>query len=220
MPELLERRRKDLEDQFDVLVDELSHWKALSAEHEPFEKHHSQIDALSQQMIALNEKVKNEWGGSNDFVAIQKAQRDCGAVQTVWNYFREKLLMRSDAQLGTYLRAADAYVWACYEPVLRQWRKGKQDPPLREPPLVAFNTELAVGPVEAGQRTPLGDTSGATAELALRRHAGQHADRRPRHPVVRWICCPTSRCSRMRRGTSSNRTSSWPIASSGSSPPR
>jgi sugar-specific transcriptional regulator TrmB len=52
MPELLERRRRDLEDQLEVLQRELDHWKALSAERHPFEKHHSQIDALSRQMTA------------------------------------------------------------------------------------------------------------------------------------------------------------------------
>jgi hypothetical protein len=167
MPELLERRRQDLEEQLGVLQHELDHWKALSAEHQPFEKHHSQIDALSRQMLDLNAKVRKEWNKSNDFAAIQKAQRDCGAVHTIWNYFREKLLMRADAQLGTYLRAADAYVWACYEPVLRQWRaalsREKKEGPLREPPLVTFDTESSPWALSRqGRYVPQGDRTGTT----------------------------------------------------------
>jgi hypothetical protein len=140
MPELLERRKSDLEAQLESLPRELKHWEDLT-NNTSFEKHHSQVTALALQMRDLNEKVKKTWNKASDFVAIQKAQRDCAAVQTVWNYFREKLLMRLDQQIGDYLRAADAYVWACYEPVLKDRRKANPEQPFREPPLVAFNTE-------------------------------------------------------------------------------
>ncbi|MEO7274312.1 MAG: hypothetical protein ABIX28_16660 [Vicinamibacterales bacterium] len=163
MPDLLDRRKKDLEDQLEVLPNELKHWKALSDANQPFEKHHSQIEALSRQMTALNDQVKADWGRSASFVAIQKAQRDCGGVHAVWNYFREKFLMRADPHLGGYLRAADAYVWACYEPVLRQWREAHNEAPLREPPLVAFDTDRSPWALSRrGKYTPLGDTTGAT----------------------------------------------------------
>lgn len=140
MPELLTRRRQDLEAQLASLPNELDHWKELSKER-AYEKHHSQIAALSRQMRDLNDKVTKAWDKSNDFVAMQKAQRDCAAVHGVWNYFREKLLMRSDARLGGYLRAADAYVWACYAPVLDDRRARHQSEAFREPPLVTFDAE-------------------------------------------------------------------------------
>jgi hypothetical protein len=92
-------------------------------------------------MRDLNEKVLKTWNKASDFVAIQKAQRDCASVQSFWNYFREKLMMRFDQRIGGYLRAADAYVWACYEPVLMDRRATNPAQPFREPPLVAFDTE-------------------------------------------------------------------------------
>jgi hypothetical protein len=162
MPELLDRRKQDLEQQFETLPGELKHWQELSEKPE-YEKHHSQIAVLSRQMVALNNKVRDAWNGSGDFVAIQKAQRDCAAVHTIWNFFREKLLVRSDSHLGSYLRAADAYVWACYEPVLVDRRAADPKRPFREPPLVTFDTELSAWALSREQPfEPEGDKTGAT----------------------------------------------------------
>jgi hypothetical protein len=140
MPDLLERRKADLDAQLRSLPGELAHWEGLTGERD-FEKHHSQVVALGRQMRALNDRVRTTWGESTDFVAIQKAQRDCAAVHSLWNYYREKLLMRFDRQIGGYLRAADAYVWACYEPVLVDRRAKNATQAFREPPLVAFDVE-------------------------------------------------------------------------------
>jgi hypothetical protein len=162
MPDLLARRKQDLQEQFDTLPRELDNWKSLSQQ-PAYEKHHSQIVALSKQMLELNDRVKQAWNGSEEFVAIQKAQRDCAAVHTVWNFFRQKLLMRSDRQLGSYLRAADAYVWACYEPVLIDRRARDTSQPFREPPLVTFDSDLSAWALSREQELePEDDKTGAT----------------------------------------------------------
>jgi len=162
LPELLEQRRKDLEDHFAALPRELDRWRELSKT-PAYEKHYSQIEALSRQMRALNDKVLRDWNGAADFLSIQRAQRNCGAVHVVWNFFREKLLMRSDPEIGSYLRAADAYVWACYEPVLRARREATPTQPFREPPLVAFSAEFSPWALSRhGSYAPQGDSTGAT----------------------------------------------------------
>ena len=162
MPDLLARRKADLEEQFNALPRELNHWKSLTGT-PPYDKHHSQIAALSKQMAALNDEVRKAWNGSEEFVGIQKAQRDCAAVHTVWNFFRQKLLMRSDPQLGSYLRAADAYVWACYEPVLIDRRARNKSQPFREPPLVTFDSDLSAWALSREQEfEPQDDKTGAT----------------------------------------------------------
>lgn len=140
--DLIERRKTDLDLQLKSLPNELAQWLKRT-EKPDFEKHKSQLTVLSMQMKDLNDSVRSGWGGSGDFVAIQKASRDCARVQGIWNYFREKFLMRVDAQIGAPLRAADAYSWACYRPVLEQRRRAKPTEPLREPPLVAFDNELS-----------------------------------------------------------------------------
>jgi hypothetical protein len=142
MPELLDSRKSDLEAQLERLPDELRHWELLTNTRS-FEKHQSQVAALALQMRDLNEKVRKTWNKADDFVAIQKAQRDCASVERVWSYFREKLVERFDQHIGNYLRAADAYVWACYAPVLLDRRASNPAHPFREPPLVAFDTELS-----------------------------------------------------------------------------
>jgi len=143
MPELLARRKQDLLQQFEALTRELDHWRAVSAENQPFEKHHSQIDALTKQMLALNDKVKADWKGSPDFAAIQKASLRCATVQTVWNFFREKLVLRHDDYFGPHLKAADAYAWACYEPLINARRATHPEEPYREPPLVTFHSDVS-----------------------------------------------------------------------------
>lgn len=142
MPELLDRRRRDLEAQLDSLPRELTRWEALTKTPE-FEKHHSQVVALSRQMRDLNERVRDTWKGSSDFGAIRKAQNNCATVQRLWDYYREKLMTRFDPKIGPYLRAADAYVWSCYEPVLVDRRAANPAVAFREPPLVSFNAEMS-----------------------------------------------------------------------------
>ena len=58
------------------------------------------------------------------------------AVHSVWDYFRSKLVLRQQEPFATFLKAADAFAWACYLPVLEHL----SDPqgPLRQPPLVAL----------------------------------------------------------------------------------
>lgn len=141
MPELLDRRRRDLEQQLDVLPTELTRWAALTAQGQPFEKHASQIDALSRQMRALIAKVASDWDDKEDFVAIQVGQRNCAAVHALWSYYRAKFLMRLHPELGLFLRSADAYVWACYQPVLAAQQAAQPETAFRSPPLVTFDVE-------------------------------------------------------------------------------
>jgi len=163
MSELLERRLQDLQEQLATLPSELQHWEALSEPNGPYEKHHSQIVALARQMRALNDKVTSAWNNAGDFAAIQKAQLNCAAVHTVWNFFREKLVLRADRRLGDYLRAADAYVWSCYEPVLANRRAANPGQPFREPPLVTFDTEQSPWALSRqGMYVLDGDRSGVT----------------------------------------------------------
>jgi hypothetical protein len=163
MSELLDRRLRDLQEQLATLPSELQHWEALSRPDGPYEKHHSQIVALARQMRALNDKVTSAWNNARDFAAIQKAQINCAAVHTVWNFFREKLVLRADQRLGDYLRAADAYVWSCYEPVLANRRAANPKQPFREPPLVTFDTEQSPWALSRRGVYELdGDKTGAT----------------------------------------------------------
>jgi hypothetical protein len=146
MPDLLQQRKADLERQFLAIPEEMKLWKEASAEGKPYEKHHSQIGALSKQMCELNARIESEWTNGPEpysFEGLWRARLRCAAIQTVWNYFREKLVLREHPDYGRYLKAADAYTWACYEPVLKQARKANPGQPFREPPLVAFHSEIS-----------------------------------------------------------------------------
>jgi len=145
MPDLLQRRQSDLLQQFEVLPAELEYWKGLAKSGGAYEKHYSQIKALSTQMLDLNEKVKATWKASphDPYIAVRSAQDQCAAVHSIWNFFREKLVLRQDPRFGEYLKAADAYAWACYQPMVKDRQAKPGDRTWREPPLVAFNSDVS-----------------------------------------------------------------------------
>lgn len=146
MPDLLEQRKLDVEEQFLTLPNELKEWRDVSKEGGDYEKHHSQIAVLSKQMLDLNRRIESEWrkGPEPDsFESLARARQRCAAIQTVWGFFREKLIFRSNPIYGRFLKVADAYAWACYQPVLKDAQARNPGHPYREPPLVAFHNEIS-----------------------------------------------------------------------------
>jgi hypothetical protein len=123
-------------------------------------------------MLELNRKVKINWEQSllDPYDAVRRFQVQCSAVQCVWNFFREKLLLRLDPRFGGYLTAADAYAWACYQPLMED-RKSKGDArTYREPPLVTFNSDVSPWSLSRQSRYDVeGDETGATQEDLFRR---------------------------------------------------
>jgi hypothetical protein len=169
MSELLARRLQEVKDQLAVLPDELTYWASLTAAGEPYEKHHSQIVALSRQMLDLNARVEQSWNNATDFAALTRARDQCAAVHGVWNYFREKFVLRADRLLGGFLRAADAYVWACYEPVLKDRRERHPAQPFREPPLVTFDADWSPWAISRDRQfAPPGSETGPMTTAAFR----------------------------------------------------
>ena len=59
-------------------------------------------------MLGLNRKVRDSWENAKGepFDAIRIAQARCSGVHTIWNFFREKLILRLDLRFGPYLKAA------------------------------------------------------------------------------------------------------------------
>jgi hypothetical protein len=167
MSELLARRLQEVKDQLAVLPVELKYWSGLTEAGQPYEKHHSQITALSRQMLELNGRVEQGWNNATDFAALTKARDNCAAVHGVWNYFREKFVLRADRLLGGFLRAADAYVWACYEPVLKDRRERQPTQPFREPPLVTFDADWSPWAISR-QFAPAGSDTGPMTTAAFR----------------------------------------------------
>lgn len=169
MSELLARRLRELEEQLEVLPVELKYWADLTADGHQYEKHYSQIAAISRQMLDLNTRVKTAWNGASDFAALTKARDQCAAVHGVWNYFREKFVLRADRLLGGFLRAADAYVWACYEPVLKDRRERQPTQSFRAPPLVTFDADWSPWAISRDRQfAPEGSNTGPMTTAAFR----------------------------------------------------
>jgi hypothetical protein len=167
---LIERRQRDLDAQIGALADEFVHWKAISELTKPYEKHNSQIRALEQQMLDLARVVKEQWEQArltgNPYPGMRAAYLNVLALQTVWDYFRSKLLLRSDSWFGPFVKAADAYAWACYDPVRRS-RVKATGVNRREPPLTALDAEVSPWALSRDRTYSVqGDRTGRT-ELEL-----------------------------------------------------
>jgi len=125
---LLERKSASVEARLSSLEDELDYWKKLSEPNASFEKNHTQIGRITEVLKgALNERLK----------ATGQREREEGVltVHALWDFFRSKLALRCEPLFERYLRAADDFAWACYEPLRSLLPPGER----REPPLVFLN---------------------------------------------------------------------------------
>jgi hypothetical protein len=142
--DLANRKRYELKLKIGALENELQDWCNKSEEKGHFEKHNTQIRAVSAHMAGWNTRVReklDEYGAEVDpNVFLSKcvnAERLILSEHRIWDYFRTKLLQREDPSFRMYLAAADEFAWACYKDVQNLIYPGKAR--LKEPPLVFFN---------------------------------------------------------------------------------
>jgi hypothetical protein len=136
---IVARRTSELSAKFKALPSELGRWAAMSGLGAPFEKHHTQIRRVSAQVLGLYDEIARELEQLNPPDAVLTQARTLElrllAVHSVWDYFRVKFVLRSQEPFASVLISADAFAWACYEPVQRARADTTTD--RREPPLVA-----------------------------------------------------------------------------------
>ena len=137
---IAERKRIEIERKFAALEAEFAHWLARSAKGEPFEKHHTQIRAARTILAGLEKNLQRVLAGAAKTGATlaqaRAAEEMILAIFRLWEYFRAKLAQRNEARYLPYLRAADEFAWACYQPALQA---AAEAAPRREPPLVFLN---------------------------------------------------------------------------------
>lgn len=136
------RKRDELNSKLQAVPNELKRWVELSENNQPFEKHHSQIRKLAPQIEGLHsaiaEDLKNLMDNDENLLReARKLETRMLAVHSVWDYFRSKFVLRAQEPFAKFLKAADAFAWACYEPVQKAHKEaGGKD--MREPPLVVL----------------------------------------------------------------------------------
>jgi hypothetical protein len=162
------RKRVELEAKLAALPRELDLWRDLSAAGRPFEKHQSQIERLSAQVRGLHDEVKVDFGklATTDALLAQARTIELRllAVHSVWDYFRSKFVLRSHEPFGSVLKAADAFAWACYEPVQRAHAGSLA--PRREPPLVSLQSQWTPTALPRGRAYEVARSPGGWTDSA------------------------------------------------------
>ena len=140
---LVERKRVEIGQKLASLNDEFDYWLTQSQPNAAFEKHHSQIRAVTSILRELQERVNQRVAAAQTpdqiLTVSHIASQMTLSVHRIWEYFRSKFIQRREERLSQYLRAADEFAWACYQPVLEGANAATPGQFRKEPPLVFCN---------------------------------------------------------------------------------
>jgi len=142
MGSLALRKSIGLEQKLTALSDEFKEWLDASEANKPFEKHNTQIRAITGHLAGLRRQTETMFANARKEGTILDQARNLESmvlgIRRIWEFFRAKLVQRRDAGLRAFLQFADELAWACYKPVL-DVNAGAR----REPPLVFLNGGLS-----------------------------------------------------------------------------
>jgi hypothetical protein len=137
------RKRIEVEQKLNSLNEEFMYWLTQSNPQGAFEKHHSQIRAVTSILQELQQRVNQRVAAAQTpdqiLTVSHIASQMTLSVHRIWEYFRSKFIQRREERLSQYLRAADEFAWACYQPVLDVANAAQPGKFRKEPPLVFCN---------------------------------------------------------------------------------
>ena len=159
MTSLSWRKEIGLEQKLKALDAEFKQWLDLSAANHAFEKHHTQVLALTGHLKGLRRSTEEILKDARQRDTILA---DAGAtealilgIRRIWEFFRSKLVQRFDDRLRPFLQLADELAWSCYQPALTAARSTR-----REPPLVFLNGGLSPFAFSRDRAFPAEDVPG------------------------------------------------------------
>lgn len=164
---LTARKVAELRHRLASLSDELTQWRAETADGGRLEKHWSQVEAVTTELSiplqALHARVERLDGAG----ALEEASAIEGIVaelHRLWDMFRSRLSLRYVERFAPYLLGADELAYRCYEPAEAHGAG-------REPPLVAFADRVSPVTRARGEQLRPADALGPGDPLgeALRR---------------------------------------------------
>jgi hypothetical protein len=145
--DLANRKTIELKQKLANLVTEFDYWIERSNEGKRFEKHQSQIAAVTTILKTLQEGAITRLAAATtteEKLAVgRRAERMTLATHRIWEFFRSKFAQRKEARLACYLFAADEFAWECYKPVRDVAAANHPAGFRKEPPLVFFNGGLS-----------------------------------------------------------------------------
>jgi hypothetical protein len=157
---LLQRKQVALRQKLAGLDAEFAYWLAQSSSNASFEKHWSQVRALTGHLSGLLDQTHSLLDESVREGTILTEGRNIESLvlglRRIWEFFRSKFSQRMDGDMCAFLRAADELAWACYKPMLDI----RKDIVRRQPPLVFLNGGLSPYALSRGQAFPAEDVPG------------------------------------------------------------
>lgn len=139
------RKKIELELKLASLDEELKNWCDRSGKDKVFEKHNTQIRALQAHLNGWHASIKKRLDKYNKqepdlyLTNCANAEKIILSEHRIWDYFRSKLIQREEDSFLPYLRAADEFVWHCYQPILETVYPDVINSSAKQPPLVFFN---------------------------------------------------------------------------------
>lgn len=144
--EVASRKKIELEQKVKALEDEFEAWLEKSESNEKFEKHHTQIRVLQAHLQGWHSRIRAETNSyketedPDDFLSrCANAEKLILSEHRIWDYFRSKFIQRNEELFDFYLKAADEFAWACYQPIQKAVYPDIAHSKRKEPPLVFFN---------------------------------------------------------------------------------
>ncbi len=157
LEELVKRKKVELEIRLNTLENELQSWYTRSEVSGPLEKHHSQIRALQAHLKGWHTSIRHKLSEYEKREA-EGYLSSCANAETlilsehrIWDYFRSKFIQRQEVSFVDYLRAADEFAWACYQPVQQLVYPNPENAKRKEPPLVFLNGGLSPFSISRGK---------------------------------------------------------------------
>jgi hypothetical protein len=132
-----ERKGVEIQSKLTSLETEFRHWRDEASADGPLEKHHTQVEAVTQELEVPIERLRVRLDGLTGRELLAKGGAIEGEIldlHRIWDHFRSKLALRYVDHFALYLRAADELAYRCYE---RAEARGAP----REPPLLYFGGE-------------------------------------------------------------------------------
>jgi hypothetical protein len=139
------RKKVELKLKLASLDEEIKSWCDRSDKNNVFEKHNTQIRALQAHLKGWHAVIENRLATYNNqppdlyLTNCANAEKIILSEHRIWDFFRSKLIQREEDSFLPYLRAADEFVWNCYQPILKIVYPDVIKSPAKQPPLVFFN---------------------------------------------------------------------------------
>ena len=139
------RKKVELKLKLASLQQELESWCDRTDKDEIFKKHNTQIRALQAHLKGWHDVIEKRLEKYNNqepdryLTNCANAEKIILSEHRIWDYFRSKLIQREEDSFLPYLRAADEFVWNCYQPILKIVYPDVISSPAKQPPLVFFN---------------------------------------------------------------------------------